>query len=64
MTGLIVAIGILLIFGGVAVIMLGLINYFFPSTRVLIPQEWQMALSLKFGVYYLVAGLTLAVLVP
>ena len=64
MIGLIVAIGILLIFGGSAVIMLGLINYFFPSTAELIPQEWKTALSLKFGVYYLVAGLALAVLVP
>lgn len=64
MVGLIVAIGILLIFGGSAVIIWGLINYFFPSTSVLVPEEWKTALSLKFGVYYLVAGLALAVLVP
>ncbi len=64
MIGLVVAIGILLIFGGSAVIILGLISYFFPSTRVLIPEAWRTALSLKFGVYYLVAGLALAVLIP
>ncbi|MEZ5536750.1 MAG: hypothetical protein R3F02_14125 [Thiolinea sp.] len=64
MMGLVVAIGVLLILGGSAVIMLGLINYFFPSTAVLVPEAWKTALSLKFGVYYLVAGLALAVLVP
>lgn len=64
MTGLFVAVGVLMILGGCAVIIWGLINYFFPSTAVLVPEEWKTALSLKFGVYYLVAGLALAVLVP
>lgn len=62
MTGVLVAIGVLLLFGGSAVMMLGLVSYFFPATAVLIPDEWKTALSLKFGVYYFVAGLALTFL--
>lgn len=62
MIDLLVAVGVLMLFGGIAVMILGLVSYFFPPTTALIPDEWQTALSLKFGVYYFVAGLALTFL--
>lgn len=62
MIELLIAIGVLLILAGSAVIILGLVVYFFPASAMLIPDSWRTALSLKFGVYYLVAGLALTFL--
>lgn len=62
MISLLISVGVLLMLGGSAVIIMGLVNYFFPSTAVLLPDEWKTALSLKFGVYYFVAGLALTFL--
>lgn len=62
MISLLISIGVLLMLGGSAVIIMGLVNYFFPSTAVLLPDEWKTALSLRFGVYYFVAGLALTFL--
>ena len=62
MSAIIFSIGFLLLLFGSAVVMMGAIIWIVPSLEQWVPQEWRKALSLQYGIYYVVAGLAMTVL--
>jgi len=56
---MIAAIGVLLILAGFSTIIIGLVRKLFPATEKLVPEDLKNVFSLRYGVYYLLAGLLL-----
>ncbi|PID49079.1 MAG: hypothetical protein CR991_08295 [Proteobacteria bacterium] len=57
LVSLLLAIAVLLIFAGVAVVIIGLVRYFFPAVESFFPDGFKKPLSLQYGSYYLLTGL-------
>lgn len=58
-SGLLAAIGAMLIIFACAVLIIGAARHFFPMVEPMIPESFKKGLSFQYGSYYFLAGLLL-----
>lgn len=63
MMALVGAIGVFLVFFGIAVLIIGVIRHFFEFAEDFVPEEFKKPLSITYAAYYLLTGLVLLLLV-
>ncbi|MEZ5476351.1 MAG: hypothetical protein R3E95_02275 [Thiolinea sp.] len=59
---LLISTGVILLMFGSAVLILSALRGLLPDLNNMIPADWHKALSLQYGIYYVVAGLALVAL--
>ncbi len=57
------SIGVLLVLSGVSLFLIGLLRVIFPSTNRMVPNDFKKVFYWRTGVYLILAGLILLVLI-